>query len=378
MNVDYKHRIFGLDVFRASAILLVVFSHSTLLLFPNEESFMLTFIQFFGTIGVDLFFVLSGFLIGGIILRQINSNKTSFKDFGYFWIRRWFRTLPNYSLILLINVLLYVVFYKEVISGIGYYFLFLQNFSEVQPDFFTESWSLSIEEYAYIIGPLLLFLLMLFFKNSSKNKLFITSVISIIVLITLFRVDFHLNNTLTSDHHWSQQLRKVVIFRMDSIYYGFIAAFLSFNHHAIWKKYKVWFFLLGMFLFFIMHFLVFWYNIKPVNAPLFYNVFYLPLVSISLVLLLPIFSNWKDVPFLKREITHISILSYAVYLINYSIVLLTLQRFVDVSNASALAKLGILIMYWVLSFWLAYLLYVYFERPITNLRDSKFLKDKFN
>jgi peptidoglycan/LPS O-acetylase OafA/YrhL len=375
--VDYKHRIFGLDVFRALAILLVLFSHSTLLLFPDEEGFVLQIIRFFGAIGVDLFFVLSGFLIGTIILKQIHSNKTSFKDFGYFWIRRWFRTLPNYFLILLINIILYFIFYKEVISGIGDYFFFLQNFSEGQPDFFTESWSLSIEEYAYIIGPLLLFLLILFFKNSSKNKLFIGSVITIILLITFLRFDFHLNNILISDHHWSHQLRKVVIFRIDSIYYGFIAAFISINYHAIWKQYKTWFFFLGMFLFFGMHFIIFWYDIKPTNAPLFYNVFYLPLVSISLMLLLPIFSNWKNARFLKREITHISILSYAVYLINYSIVLLTIQYFINLSDASILTKLGILIVYWFLSFYLAYLLYVFFERPITNLRDSNFIKRNF-
>lgn len=378
MYVDYKHRIFGLDVFRALAILLVLFSHSTLLLFPDEEGFILQIIRFFGAIGVDLFFVLSGFLIGGIILKQIHSNKITFKDFGYFWVRRWFRTLPNYFLILLLNIILYVVFFKEVISGIGYYFLFLQNFSEGQADFFTESWSLSIEEYAYIIGPLLLFFLILFFKSISKSKLFIGSVISIIALITFLRFDFHLNNALTSDHDWSQQLRKVVIFRIDSIYYGFIGAFISINYGVIWKQYKTWLFLLGISLFFGMHFIVFWFDIKPINAPLFYNIFYLPLVSISLLLLLPIFSNWKHAPFLKREITHISILSYAVYLINYSIVLLTIQYFINLNDASVLTKVGVLVVFWFLSFYLAYLLYVFFERPITNLRDSKFIKDKFN
>ncbi|PKQ46492.1 acyltransferase family protein [Confluentibacter flavum] len=378
MHVDYKHRIFGLDVFRALAILLVLFSHTTLLLFPNKESFVLEVIKFFGAIGVDLFFVLSGFLIGGIILKQIHLNKTAFKDFGYFWVRRWFRTLPNYFLILLVNIILYFIFFRKVISGIGHYFLFLQNFSEGQADFFTESWSLSIEEYAYIIGPLVLFLLLVFFKNSSKDKLFISSVVVIICLVTFLRFDFHLNNTLTSDHHWSKELRKVVIFRIDSIYYGFIGAFFSINYSTIWKQYKVWLFFSGIFLFFVMHFLVFWYDVKPINAPLFYNIFYLPLVSISLVLLLPLFSNWNHAHFFKREITYISILSYAVYLINYSIVLLTIQYFINLSNASIVTKVGVLIVFWFLSFYLAYLLYVFFERPFTNLRDSKFIKDKFN
>ncbi|MFD0989494.1 acyltransferase family protein [Mariniflexile jejuense] len=96
MDIDYKHRIFGLDVIRAVAILLVIFSHSTILLFPDKETTLLVIIRFFGTIGVDLFFVLSGFLIGGNILKQLAQEKTALKDFVYFWIRRWFRTLPNY------------------------------------------------------------------------------------------------------------------------------------------------------------------------------------------------------------------------------------------------------------------------------------------
>lgn len=128
MDIDYKHRIFGLDVIRAIAILLVLFSHSTILLFPDKDTTLLTIIRFFGTIGVDLFFVLSGFLIGGIILKQLVLGKTALKSFVYFWIRRWFRTLPNYFLILLLNILLVFVFYGEIVEGTGYYFVFYKTF----------------------------------------------------------------------------------------------------------------------------------------------------------------------------------------------------------------------------------------------------------
>jgi len=119
MYISLKNRIFGLDVIRALAILLVLCSHSTLLLFPNQKHILLTVIQFFGTVGVDLFFVLSGFLIGTIILKQVHKGQTKFKDFCYFWVRRWFRTLPNYFLILLINIALLFVLKGEVLKGIG-------------------------------------------------------------------------------------------------------------------------------------------------------------------------------------------------------------------------------------------------------------------
>ena len=242
MYVDYQHRIFGLDVVRTIAILLVLFSHSTLLLFPEDNNISLTAIRFFGTIGVDLFFVLSGYLIGGLILKQIKVEKTAFKDFVYFWIRRWFRTLPNYFLILTLNVLLFYVLYNSVIDGIGYFIVFIQNFATPHPDFFTEAWSLSIEEYAYIIGPLLLYVLLLLWKKISKDRLFLLMTLIIILTITYFRMNYHNNHNFDFFETWSHNIRKVVIYRVDSIYYGFIGAYVAINYASIWRNYKKTFF----------------------------------------------------------------------------------------------------------------------------------------
>ncbi|MDP3311908.1 acyltransferase [Lutibacter sp.] len=88
MNSNQINRIFGLDLIRAVAILLVVMSHATLLLFPYSEHAIVILIKILGVIGVDLFFVLSGFLIGGILLKQIDQNKTRLSDLFRFWKRR--------------------------------------------------------------------------------------------------------------------------------------------------------------------------------------------------------------------------------------------------------------------------------------------------
>lgn len=376
MYVNYQHRIFGLDVVRTIAILLVLFSHSTLLIFPEDNNISLTAIRFFGTIGVDLFFVLSGYLIGGLILKQIKSGKIAFKDFMYFWIRRWFRTLPNYFLILILNVLLFYVLYNTVIDNVGYFIVFLQNFSTPHPDFFTEAWSLSIEEYAYIIGPLILYVLLLFLKNTSKEKLYIFMTLIIIFMITYFRIRYHNNHNFESFEAWSHNVRKVVIYRIDSIYYGFIGAFVTINYASIWRNYKKIFFIVGLLLFIVTHLFILINDAQPTSFPLFYSVFYLPLISISLLLLFPVFSNWETGTILKKQITYISILSYGIYLINYSLILLTIQYFIDIENVSLITKLLLLIMFWIVTFYGSYLLYRYFEKPMTDLRDSKFIKEK--
>lgn len=377
MVVDYSKRIFGLDIVRALAILLVLCSHSTLLLFPNENNLILTLIQFFGAIGVDLFFVLSGYLIGSILLKQVINGKTKPKDFLYFWIRRWFRTLPNYVLVLLLNILILFIFNLEIVEEFPLYFVFLQNFSTAHPNFFTEAWSLSIEEFAYIIGPIFLMFFLRTFKKLDIQILFLIMAIVVIVIVTLFRIQFHCNTELHTLKEWSASLRKVVIYRVDSFFYGFIAVFFMLKYKDYFKRNRNRIFLLGMLLFFLIHSLVFFFSWQPENAQLFFVVFYLPIVSVCLLSTFPVFLYFDNFQSLKVSITNISILSYGLYLVNYSIVLLTLQRYIDVSQLSHLEKGTVLLVYWSLSFGIAMGIYKYFEKPIMDLRDSELIKSKF-
>src|SRR4051812_30333605 len=102
---SHAKRIFGLDIVRAMAILLVMLAHTL----PGVQRFpvlgKVTYCCAF--FGVDLFFVLSGFLIGGIVIRELENDRLNASaGLLTFWKRRWFRTLPNYYLFLLVNVAL--------------------------------------------------------------------------------------------------------------------------------------------------------------------------------------------------------------------------------------------------------------------------------
>jgi peptidoglycan/LPS O-acetylase OafA/YrhL len=100
-----------------------------------------------GTLGVEIFFVLSGFLIGQILLRDFEQG-VNFKKLLHFWKRRWIRTIPVYYLVLFLKFVLAPAIGINII----WYFLFLQN-NIYGIDFFGVSWSLVIEEWFYLLIP---------------------------------------------------------------------------------------------------------------------------------------------------------------------------------------------------------------------------------
>ena len=108
-----------------------------------------------GTFGVELFFVLSGFLVGRILLRTVAASPTG-GTLGRFLLRRWMRTLPLYWLAVLALAVLQPA--GHVARDVGRYATFTQNLLPPQLDpFFPVSWTLAVEEWFYAGFALLLF-----------------------------------------------------------------------------------------------------------------------------------------------------------------------------------------------------------------------------
>ncbi len=97
MNISNKERKVGLDVARSFAILLILFSH-TLWIGDNYPKLVEYAMRLSGCAGVEIFFCISGFLIGKIILREILLSDFSFSNVKYFLFRRWLRTFAKYYL----------------------------------------------------------------------------------------------------------------------------------------------------------------------------------------------------------------------------------------------------------------------------------------
>lgn len=168
------NRIYYLDVLRALAIMMVFTAHSVISYGPTHA---LAGLQFGGS-GVDLFFLLSGWLIGS----QLFAEKEKFGNLEVkrFWIRRWMRTLPAYYVVLTITLIqLYMT--KDYVKDPLPYFTFWQNY-DYPLTYFYISWSLSVEEQFYlIIAPLLVVL----FK--AKTNVQTLGLALLLVTPTIFR-----------------------------------------------------------------------------------------------------------------------------------------------------------------------------------------------
>nr|WP_321236711.1 acyltransferase [uncultured Psychroserpens sp.] len=377
MKINYEKRIFGLDIMRAIAILLVVASHAVWI-FPQTKNLATDVMSIAGVLGVEIFFVLSGFLIGRLIYKRFTASEFSFKDMTYFWVRRWFRTLPNYYLILVFNVLLALFLGTHLPDNLWQYAFFIQNFDWEMPLFFGESWSLPIEEFAYIIGPLLLYLVLFLKLNISKSKLFLIVTTVIVLFFFLTKVYYNLSHSETNMMFWNVNLKAVTMYRIDAIYYGVLAAYIALTKTLAWRRYRYMFLVMGGLLFLGLNFVVPMQRIFIESHPFFWNVLYLPINSIAIAFTLPYLSQIKSAPkLILMPITVISLISYSMYLIHYSVVMQLMKHFFPTEGLS-IPILGVyLIIYLVLTIVLSYLLYMLFEKPITNLRDSRKIKNHF-
>ncbi|MGM5470086.1 acyltransferase family protein [Flavobacteriaceae bacterium LMO-SS05] len=368
-----NNRVIGLDLLRSIAILLVVVSHCSYILYQESMNPIVVAVRSLGAIGVDLFFVLSGYLIGGILLKQIQDNRIHFKDFVIFWKRRWFRTLPNYFLVLIINILIIIILHENLPDKVFLYFPFFQNFLSPHPDFFTEAWSLSIEEYSYLILPLfLLFSFRIFKRTYLKENVFIWATVALILVQFFFKISFYFEANITSYSDWSSTFRKVVIYRLDAISYGFILIYCCKKYPKFIETYNKGLFALSLAIFIIMHLLIFKYNIWPQTHLAFYVFAYLPSVAVCCALIFPIALQFKPQIMLKKSVYFLSTRSYAIYLLNYSIILLNLKKIFNFEDLSIGVKLTVIVLFLGITLVLSELLYRFFEKPILDYRNKTY------
>ena len=219
---NHKIRLVELDFLRGVAVILVLFRHHDFIHFLNMG----------GWIGVDLFFVLSGFLVSGLLFNQYKNNKKV--RIGNFLLRRGLKIYPLFYLMLLISI-----FFKILLSGYEinwnfflYESLFIQNYFS---GFWNHTWSIAIEEHFYLALCILIYLMTLF-DNLDNTKYFTIICLTILVFCLLARFYNFNQYTFTAiTHLYPTHLR------IDSLVFGvLISYYYSFHKEIIVKFFSVY------------------------------------------------------------------------------------------------------------------------------------------
>jgi peptidoglycan/LPS O-acetylase OafA/YrhL len=318
--------------------------------------------------GVDLFFVLSGFLVGGILLRTINDHGLGGKQVLYFWIRRWLRTLPAYFLVLTLLLILYQLFRGGLPERFYEYYFFVQCFNSPHPVFFSEAWSLAVEEWFYLLLPLGLFLIPL--KGDIKKR-FLIWICLVLVAVTLHRVFKVYTHEYMDGGNYSAHVRRQVLTRLDSIMYGVFGAYIHYYFTAAWNSKRNVLFFSGLFI-------IFGARIGSAYDMFFLQYFYFSVQAIGILLLLPKLNSVKTGNgYTYKLLTLISIISYSMYLLNHRAVVIVeaicRKAGLDFSNNEG-AGIAAYILSWIVTCGMAYVLYRFFELPMMSLRAKFKLK----
>lgn len=349
-------RIFGLDVMRATAILLVVFWHSYDLITDLAPGFEAPFFLD----GVDLFFVLSGYLIGGILLAHLRKEDVPWglrlKDF---WLRRFFRTLPNYYLFLLLNILLLWLGLRPGLLHVNVlaYFVFLQNAWVSIDLFFWESWSLVVEVWFYLLFPVLLFVFSKLVGMDARKALLATTLLFLVLPMV---ARYLLAPEVDSIAAGERTVRKLATTRLDAVAHGVLAAWVRAFMPRVWMNLRWPLFALGL--------------VGMCVVPSFYGdtdlhyslTWYYTLNALSMALLLPLMASWNNGTKAGGVFTWLSRVSYALFLVHMPVRAL-LEPYYDA--AGPVSGWMQFTLYLAICAVLAWLVQRTYEEPLMDLRE---------
>lgn len=189
-TINGSTRISSVDIFRSIAILSVVIWHFNGNILP------------YGFLGVDLFFVISGLLVGGLLTKEFSQgNKIQFFKF---FLQRGFKIWPSYYAFILLGSGLAICFYSRLdpdqiipLWDLKRYLLFYQNYTGAPYHWsFDHVWSLCVEEHFYILLPILFLIVQNFIPEKYKVRaLFIFVILTILAGIGCKNMSFFLTNS---------------------------------------------------------------------------------------------------------------------------------------------------------------------------------------
>jgi peptidoglycan/LPS O-acetylase OafA/YrhL len=390
-----------IDGIRALSILLVLVYHTFLvydLSNPYETAASITHHMGWawtwawnGDKGVDVFFVMSGFLISGILFKTYD--KLGHLNLKNFYVRRYLRLTPAYYFMLTVYWLLSAHNSDMIWAN----YLYISNFLPYEHQAAGWTWSLAVEEQFYFIYPLILIAILKWAKSPALIflSLFLIAILVNIVIVlsdnTLRSMPFssvYVNNAY-GDHFFTI-LYDNLHTRFGGLVVGCLAAYLM-HHHKVKlnavtnSKLGVGLTIFGLIL--IAFFMIYPAYLPGYDQPQTVSIVYLILnhilfaVGIGILIIAMILQNHWIADGFRRFFSlnfwyPIASLSYSLYLIHLVVMTLVIPALVNLTVTMPQAypwKMGEVLLYGfiissIISFFIAALMYLLIEKPIMNLR----------
>ena len=351
MILKYKPEI---DSLRAISVIAVIIYHAKIYLFGNLA------LQG-GYFGVDIFFVISGYLITSIIYYDLIENKFSFKNF---YLKRARRILPALLLTIIISLILswfslmpsaFIDYSKSILYSLGFISNYYFYFSGLEYGAVSgllkpllHTWSLGIEEQFYIIFPLFLIFGYNFFKKNLIFYIFIFFLLSFFIALYFSKINPALNFYLLPSRVWELLIGCLLFF---------FGIKLNFKVSKIVSNLST---LFGLLLIFVSFTII--YDIEP--SPNLKTL--VPLIGTSIIILFYKKEGILNILFTNKLTIWIGLTSYSLYLIHYPVfAFVRANRLTQGIYEYSLVVIIIIIC--------SSLSYLFIEKPF---RNRKFISDK--
>ena len=405
-----------IDGVRAIAVLMVIighifYFHNSELLIGDEvfKNYATYWHLLRADLGVDLFFVISGFLIGSILFKEFK--KTNNISFTSFYLRRFLRLMPVYLVAILCGIYLFDLSNSQ---NAWTNILYVNNFINISEQFMGWCWSLAIEEQFYILIPASL-LMLLFSKRKKINILLFFLFLSVVIrFITVYVYNLfpsELYWTLPGKEGWDLSfsiLYDNLITRYGGLLVGVIAAYLYIYYNAELKlffksKVSLRLFYLSIVIFWVVFFRIdfiyfseltqYGLMIEERELNFIEKIYFATVVSITrnLFSVASIYIVFSAL-FLKTSISEkinnflslkffypIAQLSYSAYLMHEMFMLklypsysIKIYELLNENIIMALVTISLITI--ILTFLSSIILYVFIERPFMEFRNSSIIK----
>lgn len=361
----------AIDGIRGLAVLLVIWFHSSYFVDVSMEEELVGFtygyyqLTVLGETGVDLFFVLSGFLITGILIDTANDDHT----LKNFYIRRSLRIFPLYYAVLFV----FLVYFLCVFGGgaldfgkILSHLLYLQNWSMVHNEdqfiLLDHTWTLAVEEQFYLFWP---FLFLSFYKGAVRDVFILCA--SLILISWGLRFFF----TELGQHKWAYTF---TISRFDGLALGALLSMFCVFYKDKCLQYRfvlpyiiIVVLLAIFFTFFIQKFGMDSYPTMTRYGLIFFSILYVSLLAYVFL------SNENNILkrfFCLKPLREIGRVSYGVYIFHSPVMMIAVRQLYQYELGYWYTHLILLLAGGIISFLLASLSYHFFEKRMLRLKDK--------